>query len=90
MEIVQEKFDRKLKEETEKAVEETVEKEQAAAEKKAEAARLSLVLKKCEKNKPLFVIAEELETESEEVFPIYNIIIQNPGKTVEEICKMVI
>ena len=72
------------------AVEETVEKEQAAAEKKAEAARLSLVLKKCEKNKPLFVIAEELETESEEVFPIYNIIIQNPGKTVEEICKMVI
>ena len=101
MEIVQEKFDRKLKEETEKAVEkaveeavkEAVEKEREAV-KKAEAARLAdritLIWKKCAKNKPLSVIAEELETESDEVLPIYNIMIQNPGKTVEEICELVI
>ena len=102
MEIVQEKFDRKLKEETEKAVEEAVEKavekavEEAleTAEKKAETARLteriSLIQKKCAKNKPLSVIAEELETESDEVLPIFNIIIQNPGKTAAEICELVI
>ena len=73
MEIVQEKFDRKLKEETEKAVKEAVEKEREAV-KKAEAARLAdritLIWKKCAKNKPLSVIAEELETESDEVLPI--------------------
>ena len=101
MEIVQEKFNRKLKEETEKAVgkaveeavKEAVEKEREAV-KKAEAARLAdritLIWKKCAKNKPLSVIAEELETESDEVLPIYNIMIQNPGKTVEEICELVI
>ena len=86
MEFVQEKFDRKLKEETEKAVKD--------AEKKAETARLteriSLIQKKCAKNKPLSVIAQELETESDEVLPIYNIITQNPGKSAEEICELVI
>lgn len=102
MEIVQEKFDRKLKEETEKAVEKAVgeavekavEKAVGEATEKAEAARLAdritLIWKKCAKNKPLSVIADELETESDEVLPIYNIIIQNPGKTVEEICELVI
>lgn len=69
------------------------EKERQAV-KKAETARLAdritLIWKKCAKNKPLSVIAEELETESDEVLPIYNIIIQNPGKTVEEICELVI
>ena len=86
MEFVQEKFDRRLKEETEKAVKD--------AEKKAETARLteriSLIQKKCAKNKPLSVIAQELETESDEVLPIYNIITQNPGKSAEEICELVI
>ncbi len=93
MEFVQEKFDRKLKEETEKAVK-AAEKKAKTAEKKAETARLaeriSLIQKKCAKNKPLSVIAQELETESDEVLPIYNIITQNPGKTVEEICELVI
>ena len=101
MEIVQEKFDRKLKEETEKAVEkaveeavkEAVEKEREAV-KKAEAARLAdritLIWKKCAKNKSLSDIAEEMETESEEVLPIYNVITQNPEKTFEEICELVI
>lgn len=37
----------------------------------------------------LSVIAEELETELDDVLPLYNIIIQNPGKTVEEICELV-
>lgn len=93
MEFVQEKFDRKLKEETEKAVKDA-EKKVMTAEKKAETARLteriSLIQKKCAKNKPLSVIAQELETESDEVLPIYNIITQNPGKSAEEICELVI
>lgn len=98
-------FDRKLKEETKETVEKAVEEERKAvkkemkmqaekAVKKAEEARLaeriSLILKKCAKNKPLSAIADELETESEEVLPIYNIITQNPGKTVEAICEMAI
>ena len=100
MEFVQEKFDRKLKEETEKAVKDaekkviTAEKKAETAEKKAETARLteriSLIQKKCAKNKPLSVIAQELVTESDEVLPIYNIITQNPGKSAEEICELVI
>ena len=106
MEIVQEKFDRKLKEETDKAVEKAVQEAvqkavknakkevEKEAEKKAETARLeeriSLICKKCAKNKPLSVIAEEMEAESDEVLPIYNIITQNPGKTVEEICELII
>ena len=87
MEIVQEKFDRKLKEETEKAVGKAVEE---ALETARLTERISLIQKKCAKNKPLSVIAEELETESDEVLPIFNIIIQNPGKTAEEICELII
>ncbi len=114
MEFVQEKFDRKLKEETEKVVKdaekkaETAEKKAEAAEKKAKTAekkaetaekkaetarlaeRISLIQKKCAKSKPLSVIARELETESDEVLPIYDIITQNPGKTAEELCELVI
>ena len=75
MEFVQEKFDLKLKEETEKA---------------RLTERVSLIWKKCAKNKSLSDIAEEMETESEEVLPIYNVITQNPGKTFEEICELVI
>ena len=98
MEFVQEKFDRRLKEETEKAVGEAVEKGVVVpveeSERRAEAARLtervSLIWKKCAKNKSLSDIAEEMETESEEVLPIYNVIMQNPGKTFEEICELVV
>ena len=98
MEFVQEKFDHRLKEEMEKAVEEGVlvpaEESERNADKKAEAARLtervSLIWKKCAKNKSLSDIAEEMETESEEVLPIYNVIMQNPGKTFEEICELVV
>ena len=35
-------------------------------------------------------LKEEMETESEEVLPIYNVIMQNPGKTFEEICELVV
>lgn len=98
MEFVQEKFDRRLKEETEKAVGEAVEKGVVVpveeSERRAEAARLtervSLIWKKCAKNKSLSDIAEEMVTESEEVLPIYNVIMQNPGKTFEEICELVV
>lgn len=38
----------------------------------------------------LSVIADELETGLDEVLPIYNIIPQNPEKTVKEICELVI
>ena len=74
MEIVQEKFDRKLKEEVDKEM------------KKARITdRITMVWKKCAKDKSLTVIANEMETEPEEVLPIYNLIIENPGKTVDEI-----
>ena len=52
--------------------------------------RISLIWKKCVKNKPLSVIAEELETDTGDIFPIYNTITQNPGKTVEEIYELTV
>lgn len=110
MEIVQEKFDRKLKEELAKELDRQlpievekeldrqlpieVEKELAKkvekeVKKKMEneklTERISMVLKKCARDKTLAVIADEMETEPEEVLPIYNLIMENPGKTVEEI-----
>ena len=101
MEIVQEKFDRKLKEATEeaveKAVEEAVEKAvekatEEATEKATERTKMmeciSLVQKKYIKNKPLPVIADELETEPEELLSIYNIVSKNPEKTVEELYEL--
>ncbi len=47
--------------------------------------RITMIWKKCAKDKSLTVIANEMETEPEEVLPIYNLIIENPGKTVDEI-----
>ena len=82
MEIVQEKFDRKLKEEVEKAtVENTV--------KTKLTERISLIQKKCAKNKPLSVIADELETDMDEILSLYDIISKNPDKTTDEIYQMV-
>ena len=106
MEIVQEKFDRKLKEETEKAVEKAVEEAVEQTKKnEAEAAqremrivamktrlteRISLIQKKYAKNNSLPVIAEELETEVDELRSIYNIVSENPEKTVDEIYELVL
>lgn len=98
MKIVQEKFDRKLKEEVEKevkkevekAVEKAVEMEAEKAKKKAAMDRISLIQKKCIKNKTLSVIADELETDTKDIIPIYDAITQNPGKTAEEIYEVVV
>ena len=82
MEIVQEKFDRKLKEEVEKATEENTVKTKLTE-------RISLIQKKCAKNKPLSVIADELETDTDEILSLYDIISINPDKTTDEIYQMV-
>ena len=82
MEIVQEKFDRKLKEEVEKATEENTVKTKLTE-------RISLIQKKCAKNKPLSVIADELETDVDEILSLYDIISKNPDKTTDEIYQMV-
>lgn len=125
MEIVQEKFDKKLKEETEKNVNRIIgeisKKAEAIAEARAEARaeamaearaeaiaearaeaivkersqaarlteRISLIQKKYAKQKPLSMIADELETVPEEVLPIYNAISEDPDKTAEEIYQFV-
>lgn len=90
MEIVQEKFDKKLKEETEKAVEKAV-KEAVKKEKETTklTERISLIQKKCAKNKPLTVIADELESSPNEILPFYNLVSGNPGKTPEEIYELI-
>ena len=82
MEIVQEKFDRKLKEEVEKATEENTVKTKLTE-------RISLIQKKCAKNKPLSVIADELEADMDEILSLYDIISRNPDKTTDEIYQMV-
>ncbi len=82
MEIVQEKFDRKLKEEVEKATEENTVKTKLTE-------RISLIQKKCAKNKPLSVIADKLETDTDEILSLYDIISKNPDKTTDEIYQMV-
>ena len=51
--------------------------------------RISLIQKKCAKNKPLSVIAEELETNVDELSCLYDIISKNPEKTTDEIYQMV-
>ncbi len=49
---------------------------------------ISLIQKKCRKNKPLSVIADELEAEPNELLPVYNIVFENPGKTVDELYEI--
>ena len=110
MEIVQEKFDRKLKEaveeETEKvkknitesvtkivtksvteSVTESVTK--IVMEKTRLMERISLIQKKCMKNKSLSVIADELETEPDDLLSLYDVIFENPEKTVEELYELI-
>ena len=102
MEIVQEKFDRKLKEEvdkavgaaveeaTENAVKETTVKNTAEVTAKTKLTeRISLIQKKCARNKSLARIADDLETDTEEIRSLYEVISKNPEKTVEEIYQIV-
>ena len=101
MEICQEKFDRKLKEAVDQEVEkatrnlmenfqksitESVTKEVTKKTKLME--RISLIQKKCRKHKPLSVIANELETDLDELCPVYNIVFENTEKTVEELYEL--
>ena len=81
MEIVQEKFDRKLKEEVDKAV------DKAVKEKLTE--RISLIRKKCARNKSLARIADDLETDTDEIRSLYEVISKNPEKTVEELYQII-
>ncbi len=89
MEIVQEKFDKKLKEELNKetkAIKKVIKEEmKEEIQKERLTDRITMVWKKCARNKSLTVIANEMETEPEEILPIYNLIIENPEKTVDEI-----
>ena len=97
MEICKEKFDRKLKEELDRKVKEELDKklqeELDKAVERENARRLtehiSLIQKKCAKNKPLSVIADELESSPEEILPVYTIVSKNPGKTPEEIYELI-
>ena len=94
MEIVQEKFDRKLKEEVDKAVGAAVDAAVGTAtvkntKKTKLTERISLIQKKCARNKSLARIADDLETDTEEIRSLYEVISKNPEKTVEEIYQIV-
>lgn len=110
MEIVQEKFDRKLKEAVDREVKKKVEiateevtqkvtqqvtqkVTQQVTKQVTQKTKLmdliALIQKKCIKNKPLSVIADELEAEPNELLPVYNIVFQNPDKSIDELYSMV-
>ncbi len=119
MEIVKEKFDRKLKEEVDRAKEEmaqqvteeitqqvteeitqqvteevTQQVTQNVTQQVTHKTRLLdciiLVKKKCAKNKTLSTIADELESEPDEIMSVYDAVVGNPGKTAEEIYELVV
>ena len=74
-----------VEEATEKAVKETTEK--AVKEKLTE--RISLIRKKCARNKSLARIADDLETDTDEIRFLYEVISKNPEKTVEELYQII-
>ena len=103
MEIVQEKFDRRLKEAVEREVQKELNQKVEAATKEVaqQITRqvtqqtklmdiISLIQKKCKKDKPLSVIADELEAEPNELLSVYNIVFANPGKTVDELYELAV
>ena len=73
----------------EKAVEEAVEKTVEEAEKTRVTERIFMIQKKCAKNKPLSVIADELETEPDEIRIVYDAVLKNPEMAAEEIYELV-
>ncbi len=118
MEIVKEKFDRKLREEVDRAKEEMAQqvKEQVTQQVTEQVTQqvteevtqqitqnvtqqvsqktrlldcIMLVKKKCAKNKTLSTIADELESEPDEILPVYDAVVGNPKKTAEEIYELV-
>ena len=109
MEIVQEKFDKRLKEAVEKEklkfaedvkkeIKESVTEEvtksvteevtKSVAEKTKLLQLISLIQKKCKKNKPLSVISDELEAKPAELLSIYDVVFKNQEKTVEELYEL--
>lgn len=79
-----------VEEATEKAVKETTEKNTAEVTAKTKLTeRISLIRKKCARNKPLTRIADDLETDTEEIRSLYDVISKNPDKTTEEIYQIV-
>lgn len=48
-------------------------------------ALISIIKKKCSKGKPLNVIADEMETDIDEIKGIYQLIIQNPELSTNEV-----
>ncbi len=52
------------------------------------AERISLIQKKCVKNKPLSKIADDLEAEPEEIRPLYDLVTRYPEKTADELCEL--
>lgn len=89
MEICKEKFDRKLKEELDKKLQEELDKAVERENARRLTEHISLIQKKCAKNKPLSVIADELESSPDEILPVYTIVSKNPGKTPEEIYELI-
>lgn len=97
MEIVQEKFDKRLKEAVEKQVEErTKEIKKNMAEsitaQVTEKTRLMdsilLIQKKCRKDKSLSVIADEMEAEPEKIRFIYDLVCNHTEQTAEELYEL--
>lgn len=80
-ERVQAKLEERLQEEREKV-------SVLTAEKTRSLERIFLIKKKCAKDKPLLVIADELEAEPDELSAIYNAVIRNPEKTEAEIYEL--
>ena len=96
------KFDRKLKEAVDREVKKKVEiaTEEVTQQVTQQVTKqvtqktklmdlIALIQKKCIKNKPLSVIADELEAEPNELLPVYNIVFQNPDKSIDELYSMV-
>ena len=79
-----------VEEATEKAVKETTEKNTAEVTVKTKLTeRISLIRKKCARNKSLARIADDLETDTDEIRFLYEVISKNPEKTVEELYQII-
>lgn len=50
---------------------------------------INLIIKKVNKNKDLDIIADEIEEDVEIIRPIYDIVIANPEKNLEEIYDII-
>ena len=79
-----------VEEATERAVKETTEKNTAEVTVKTKLTeRISLIRKKCARNKSLARIADDLETDTDEIRSLYEVISKNPEKTVEELYQII-